>query len=136
MYDGPRVRVDRAGPRGSVAGDGDVRGSRHSASLESMPVATGAVLTYTGAYDTGGALVHQEMPGGISQDAQLDVAGEPVGMSYSGQQLRDAVVRWWCSTRPTRSCRAGRPWRTRSRRDATGGCGDGRPAPSRARSPG
>ena len=43
------------------------------------------VLTYTGAYDANGTLTHQVMPGGISQDTQLDLAGQPVGMSYSGQ---------------------------------------------------
>ena len=47
--------------------------------------ATGPVLTYTGAYDANGALTRQIMPGGITADTQLDVAGQPIAMSYSGQ---------------------------------------------------
>jgi RHS repeat-associated protein len=47
--------------------------------------ATSPVLTYTGAYDANGALSRQKLPGGITQDTELDVAGQPVAMSYSGQ---------------------------------------------------
>jgi RHS repeat-associated protein len=47
--------------------------------------ASGPVLTYTGAYDANGALTRQNMPGGISADTELDVAGQPVALSYSGQ---------------------------------------------------
>ncbi|MEP7368612.1 MAG: DNRLRE domain-containing protein [Dermatophilaceae bacterium] len=43
------------------------------------------VLTYTGAYDANGALTRQIMPGGITKDTGLDVAGQPKTLSYSGQ---------------------------------------------------
>jgi large repetitive protein len=43
------------------------------------------VLTYTGGYDANGALTRQRMPGGITKDTTLDVAGQPKTLSYSGQ---------------------------------------------------
>jgi RHS repeat-associated protein len=47
-------------------------------------VTVSGVGTFTGAYDPDGALVRQDMPGGIRQDTSYDTAGEPVGLSYTG----------------------------------------------------
>ncbi|MFN8077532.1 MAG: DNRLRE domain-containing protein [Kineosporiaceae bacterium] len=40
--------------------------------------------TYAAAYDADGAMTTQTMPGGMRQDITLDAAGEPTGLSYSG----------------------------------------------------
>ena len=45
----------------------------------------GATWTSTGAYDTGGSLVLQKLPGGITQHNDLDNVGEEVGRRYTGQ---------------------------------------------------
>lgn len=43
------------------------------------------VGTFSAAYDSAGAMVQQTLPGGLSQTTSYDDAGEPVGLSYSGQ---------------------------------------------------
>ena len=45
---------------------------------------TGGALDFTGAYDSSGALVRQNLPGGLIQRVGYDAAGEPTGLSYSG----------------------------------------------------
>jgi RHS repeat-associated protein len=45
----------------------------------------GATWSSTGAYDTGGSLVVQKLPGGITQHTDLDNVGEEVGRRYTGQ---------------------------------------------------
>jgi RHS repeat-associated protein len=57
-----KVTVTRAGPAGGVG-----------------------TLDFAGAYDANGALVLQKLPGGISQHATLDEAGEPTELRYDGQ---------------------------------------------------
>ncbi|WP_195849169.1 DNRLRE domain-containing protein [Arsenicicoccus cauae] len=42
-------------------------------------------VTFAGAYDTDAKMYRQSLPGGLTQDVTFDEAGEPVGMSYSGQ---------------------------------------------------
>lgn len=43
------------------------------------------VGTYTAAYDGTGNMTVQTMPGGITQTTEYDLAGEPTGLTYSGQ---------------------------------------------------
>lgn len=51
-----------------------------------VEVATaGSVWTSTGAYDADGALVTRKLPGGVTQHTDLDNAGEPVGLRYTGR---------------------------------------------------
>jgi RHS repeat-associated protein len=45
----------------------------------------GSTWSSTGAYDADGAVTIQKLPGGITQTTELDNAGEPVGLRYSGQ---------------------------------------------------
>ncbi len=45
----------------------------------------GSTWTSTGAYDTGGSMTTQKLPGGITRHNHTDNAGEPVGLSYTGQ---------------------------------------------------
>ncbi len=45
----------------------------------------GSTWTSTGAYDSDGNLITQKLPGGVTQTSDLDNAGEPTGLSYSGQ---------------------------------------------------
>ncbi|MEJ2854223.1 MULTISPECIES: DNRLRE domain-containing protein [unclassified Saccharothrix] len=45
----------------------------------------GSTWTATGAYDAGGGLTTQKLPGGITQHVDLDHAGERVGLRYTGQ---------------------------------------------------
>jgi RHS repeat-associated protein len=45
----------------------------------------GSTWSSTGAYDADGSLVTQKLPGGITQTSELDNAGEPVGLRYTGQ---------------------------------------------------
>lgn len=42
-------------------------------------------IAFAGAYDADAKMYRQSMPGGLTQDVWFDEAGEPVGMSYSGQ---------------------------------------------------
>lgn len=49
----------------------------------SRPGTTDAEIT--GAYDASGALTLQKLPGGVTQRTTYDAAGEPTGLSYSGQ---------------------------------------------------
>ncbi|MEV4263543.1 RHS repeat-associated core domain-containing protein [Kribbella sp. NPDC049584] len=46
---------------------------------------TGSTWTSTGAYDPNGTLITQKLPGGITQNTNLDNTGEPGGLSYTGQ---------------------------------------------------
>jgi YD repeat-containing protein len=39
----------------------------------------------TGAYDAAGTLTVEKLPGGITRTSQLDNAGEPIGLRYTGQ---------------------------------------------------
>ncbi|TDO48499.1 RHS repeat-associated protein [Kribbella sp. VKM Ac-2527] len=45
----------------------------------------GSTWTSTGAYDADGSMTVQKLPGGITQYNDLDNAGEPVGLRYTGQ---------------------------------------------------
>jgi hypothetical protein len=45
----------------------------------------GATWSSTGAYDADSALVTQKLPGGVTRQVDLDQAGEPVGLRYTGQ---------------------------------------------------
>ncbi|MEU4607436.1 RHS repeat-associated core domain-containing protein [Kribbella sp. NPDC023972] len=49
----------------------------------------GSTWTSTAAYDGAEALVVQKLPGGITQQADLDVAGRRIGLSYTGQVVVD-----------------------------------------------
>lgn len=46
---------------------------------------TGGALTFTGAYDAAGALVRQDLPGGIVATSQRNLLGQETGMTYAGQ---------------------------------------------------
>ena len=48
-------------------------------------VSVSGIGTFTGAYDADGTLIRQDMPGGIRQETQYDTAGEPIGLSYTGE---------------------------------------------------
>jgi len=61
----------------------DANGQVERRGMPTTLTVTGAG-TVTGAYDTGGALTEQTMPGGIAQTVTLDTAGEPMGLSYAG----------------------------------------------------
>jgi RHS repeat-associated protein len=45
----------------------------------------GSTWSSTGAYDADGAMTTQKLPGGITQINELDNAGEPTGLRYTGQ---------------------------------------------------
>jgi large repetitive protein len=45
----------------------------------------GAAVTFAGAYNPDGTLTTQTLPGGLTQRLQVDAAGEPIGLTYSGQ---------------------------------------------------
>ncbi|MEU4449263.1 DNRLRE domain-containing protein [Actinosynnema sp. NPDC050801] len=45
----------------------------------------GSTWTSTGAYDADGGLITQKLPGGITRHTDLDNAGEPVGLRYTGR---------------------------------------------------
>ncbi|GAA3117405.1 RHS repeat-associated protein [Kribbella aluminosa] len=45
----------------------------------------GSTWTSTGAYDSAGTLITQKLPGGVTQTHGIDITGEPVGLSYTGQ---------------------------------------------------
>jgi RHS repeat-associated protein len=45
----------------------------------------GPAVTYSGAYDANGALIVQKLPGGVTQTATFDSAGQTIGLTYSGQ---------------------------------------------------
>ncbi|MER7243185.1 RHS repeat-associated core domain-containing protein [Kribbella sp. NPDC000426] len=45
----------------------------------------GSTWTSTGAYDSDGTLITQKLPGGVTQNTDLDNVGEPSGLSYTGQ---------------------------------------------------
>ncbi|TDO44613.1 RHS repeat-associated protein [Kribbella sp. VKM Ac-2527] len=45
----------------------------------------GSTWSSTGAYDAGGAMTVQKLPGGITQHNDLDNVGEPTGLRYTGQ---------------------------------------------------
>nr|WP_184835144.1 DNRLRE domain-containing protein [Kribbella solani] len=47
--------------------------------------AAGSTWSSSGAYDADGALMTQKLPGGITQHHELDNAGEPVSLRYTGQ---------------------------------------------------
>lgn len=48
-----------------------------------VPGHSDAVIT--GAFDVGGLMSQQNLPGGVIQRLEVDTAGEPVGLTYSGQ---------------------------------------------------
>ncbi|WP_246486638.1 RHS repeat-associated core domain-containing protein [Kribbella qitaiheensis] len=45
----------------------------------------GSTWTSTGAYDADGSMTVQKLPGGITQYNEMDSAGEPTGLRYTGQ---------------------------------------------------
>ncbi|MEU4607481.1 hypothetical protein AB0F43_31230 [Kribbella sp. NPDC023972] len=45
----------------------------------------GSTQTWTGAYDAGGSMTTQKLPGGITQYEDIDNTGEPIGRRYTGQ---------------------------------------------------
>ncbi|WP_241999188.1 RHS repeat-associated core domain-containing protein [Kribbella sp. VKM Ac-2500] len=45
----------------------------------------GSTWSATGAYDAAGSLTQQKLPGGITQHNDIDNAGEPSGLRYTGQ---------------------------------------------------
>ncbi|GAA0939192.1 hypothetical protein GCM10009554_28730 [Kribbella koreensis] len=45
----------------------------------------GSTWASGGAYDTAGSLVTQKLPGGVTQVNDVDNAGEPIGLRYTGQ---------------------------------------------------
>jgi hypothetical protein len=61
----------------------DANGATERRSVPTSLSITG-VGTFTGAYDADGALTRQTMPGGLRQDIRYDTAGEPVGLTYTG----------------------------------------------------
>jgi RHS repeat-associated protein len=67
-----------------------VKDSRGQTEYRSLPtritttVAGAVVAEVTGAYDGTGQLVEQRLPGGITQNWDYDIAGEPVGLTYTG----------------------------------------------------
>lgn len=63
-------------------GKAEYRGMPTSETVAGGP---GGNLTFSGAYDRAGALVLQQMPGGITQQVQTDPAEQEVGLTYSGQ---------------------------------------------------
>ncbi len=44
----------------------------------------GRTVTFTGAYDAAGTLTTQQLPGGLTQRLQTNLAGETTGLTYSG----------------------------------------------------
>jgi len=80
-------------PKGTTTygyGD-DANGAPERRGMPTSVTVSGAG-TFTGAYDAGGTLTTQTMPGGITQKATLDSAGEPVGLSYSGDVTTDGTT--------------------------------------------
>jgi RHS repeat-associated protein len=45
----------------------------------------GSTWTSTGAYDADGSMTTQKLPGGVTQHSDIDNAGEPIGLRYTGQ---------------------------------------------------
>jgi YD repeat-containing protein len=48
-------------------------------------ITAGATWSSTGAYDASGDLTTQKLPGGLTRHLDLDQAGEPIGLRYTGQ---------------------------------------------------
>jgi RHS repeat-associated protein len=69
-YDGPDA-VGRTERRGLVT--------------QVQVAAAGSTWTSTGAYDADGGLITSKLPGGITRHTDLDNAGEPVGVRYTGR---------------------------------------------------
>jgi RHS repeat-associated protein len=61
----------------------DANGAVEHRGMPTSLTVTGAG-TFGAAYDAGGQLTRQTLPGGIVQDTEYDEAGEPVGLTYSG----------------------------------------------------
>ncbi|GAA3112753.1 hypothetical protein GCM10010530_39410 [Kribbella aluminosa] len=60
--------------------------TEHRGQVTKVDVTTaGSTWTSTGAYDSTGALITQKLPGGVTQTSDIDNAGEPTGLSYTGQ---------------------------------------------------
>lgn len=70
-----------------AAGQTDRRGLPTSITVTGGP--GGTSLTSTGAYGADGTLILQKLPGGITQELQVDVAGEPTSLEYRGQVTTD-----------------------------------------------
>ena len=45
----------------------------------------GSTWTSSGAYDAGGSITIQKLPGGVTKSTDYDNAGEPIGLRYTGQ---------------------------------------------------
>jgi len=63
--------------------DVDKNGNAEHRGLPTSLDVTG-VGTFQAAYDAGGRLTEQSMPGGLTQDVSYDDAGEPTDLTYSG----------------------------------------------------
>jgi RHS repeat-associated protein len=61
----------------------DANGKAERRGLPTQLTVSG-VGTFKAAYDAGGGLVLQTMPGGLREETTLDQAGEPIGSTYSG----------------------------------------------------
>lgn len=73
---------------GADTGDLDAHGLVERRGLPTRVTVTnpgGRAIEFTGAYDAAGALVTQTLPGGITQRTETDTAGQPVGLTYTGQ---------------------------------------------------
>ena len=68
----------------TVEADGQVEEHRGLPTKVSISRPTGAALEFTGVYNAAGALVRQNLPGGMIQRTSYDPTGEPLGLTYSG----------------------------------------------------
>jgi len=85
-FDGAGRVATVVDPKGTTSyGYGpDSQGREEHRGLPTSMTVSG-VGSFSAAYDADGKLTDQNLPGGVSQSTQYDDAGEPIGLSYSGQ---------------------------------------------------
>lgn len=65
--------------------DAEGRNERRGIATKVEVTTAGATWTATSSYDADGDVVTRKLPGGLTQQTERDNAGEPTGMTYSGQ---------------------------------------------------
>ncbi|HVK26230.1 MAG TPA: DNRLRE domain-containing protein, partial [Actinokineospora sp.] len=70
--------------------DAEGRAERRGLATKVEVVSAARTWVSVGAYDADGGLVTEKLPGGVTRRTELDTAGEPIGLRYTGQVITRA----------------------------------------------